>query len=159
MKFLEDIPVGERIEIGSHVFTPEEIKRFAVSFDPQPFHLDEELAAESHFGGLIASGWHTAAIWMRRFVDYAERVRREAAQAGIPVPHFGPSPGFDELKWLKPVYAGDDIAFALTFLAKRETRSRPGWGIVTILAEGRNGTGELAISFKAHVFVQKRDPG
>ena len=157
MKFLEDIPIGERLELGHHTFTAEEIKSFAAQFDPQPFHLDEGRAAESHFGGLIASGWHTAAIWMRRFVGYGDRVRREAAQAGIPVPHFGPSPGFDELKWLKPVYAGDTVAFTVEFLDKRESRSRPGWGLVTMLAEGRNGAGALAISFKPHVFVQKRE--
>ena len=157
MKHFEDIPLGQRIDLGRHAFGADEIKDFAARFDPQPFHLDEAAAARSHFRRLCASGWHTAAIWMRHFVRYAERVRREAEQAGIPAPHFGPSPGFEELKWLKPVYAADTIAFALTFLDKRDSRSRPGWGLVTMLAEGANGAGEPVISFKAKVFVKKRE--
>lgn len=157
MKFFEDITPGQRLELGHHSFTPEEIKTFAAAFDPQPFHMDEARAAESHFGRLCASGWHSATIWMKLFVRYAERVRREAAQVGTPVPHFGPSPGFEDLRWLKPVYAGDTIAYSLAFTDKRESRSHPGWGIVTMLAEGRNEAGELAISFKPSVFVQRRD--
>ena len=65
MKFFEDIRVGETVEIGSHVFTAEDIKTFAQRFDPQPFHVDDEAAARSHFGRLCASGWHTACVWMR----------------------------------------------------------------------------------------------
>jgi acyl dehydratase len=156
VKHFEDIPVGERIELGSHSFGAAEIKSFAARFDPQPFHMDEARAAQSHFGGLVASGWHTATIWMKLFVGYGERVRREAAQVGTPVPHFGPSPGFEDLRWLKPVHAGDTIRYTLEFVDKRDSRSRPGWGIVTMLAEGRNGAGELAISFKGRVFVKKR---
>ncbi|HEX2255692.1 MAG TPA: MaoC family dehydratase [Afifellaceae bacterium] len=157
MKFFDDIPIGHRIELGRHTFTPGDIKGFAARFDAQPFHLDEDAAARSHFGRLCASGWHTASVWMRHFVRYGDRVRREAEQAGIPAPHFGPSPGFEALKWLKPVYAGDTIAFALTFLDKRDSRSRPGWGLVTMLAEGTNDAGDTVISFKAQVFVEKRE--
>ena len=73
MRFFEDINVGERIELGHHRFTAEEIKAFAARFDPQPFHLDEAAAARSSFGALCASGWHTASIWMRLLVDHWQR--------------------------------------------------------------------------------------
>ena len=93
MKFFEDIRVGETVEIGSHVFTAEDIKTFAQRFDPQPFHVDDEAAARSHFGQLCASGWHTACVWMRLLIDRRRRedderrARGEAvAQLGLPRP-------------------------------------------------------------------------
>ena len=73
MKFFEDIAVGERAELGQHTFTADGIKAFARRFDPQPFHLDEAAAARSHFGALCASGWHTAAVWMRLMVEHQRR--------------------------------------------------------------------------------------
>ena len=85
MKFFEDIAVGERIELGRHIFTADAIKAFARRFDPQPFHLDEAAAARSHFGALVASGWHTAAIWMRLMVEHQRRedeAMRGARRAG-----------------------------------------------------------------------------
>ncbi len=108
MMFFEDIVVGERDEIGAHTFTAEEIKRFARAFDPQPFHLDEAAAEESHFGRLCASGWHTLAVWMKLNVRHLQRrARASARRPACRLARLGPSPGFDELKWLKPVYAGD----------------------------------------------------
>jgi acyl dehydratase len=158
MRFFDEIVIGERQRIGAHTFTVEEIQRYASAFDPQPFHMDEAKAAESHFGRLCASGWHTLAAWMRLNVrDIAERSRERAA-AGLRVPQLGASPGFDELRWLKPVYAGDTISFESEIIAKKPSRSRPRWGLVSIRNVGRNQAGEEVISFVGHVFVEVREP-
>jgi acyl dehydratase len=157
MKFFEDIAVGERRQIGSHVFTTEGIKRFATAFDPHPFHTDEKAAEDSHFGGLCASGWHTLAIWMQLNIREIERQNRNLEMAGIHVARLGPSPGFDALKWLKPVYAGDAISFETEIIAKKPSRSRPEWGLVSMHNIGRNQAGEDVISFIGHVFVERRD--
>jgi len=156
MKFFEDIVIGERAELGNHTFTAEDIKRFARRYDPQPFHLDEEAAARSHFGALCASGWHTAAIWMRLMVEY--QVREDAARRarGEAVAVLGPSPGFRELKWLKPVYAGETVSYATEIIDKRASNSRPGWALMSIRNTGINQKGELVISFISVAFVQRR---
>jgi len=106
MRFFEDMCVGDRAEIGRHIFTVEEIKSFAQRFDPQPFHLDEAAAAQSLFGVLCASGWHTACLWMRLAVEYRHREDDERRARGEPVAAVGVSPGFRELRWLSPVYPG-----------------------------------------------------
>jgi acyl dehydratase len=157
MEFFEDIPLGSRDEIGAFTFTAGEIKRFASAFDPQPFHLDEAAATESHFGGLLASGWHTQAVWMKLNVRNWQRRRSEMQAAGRPIAKVGPSPGFDELKWLKPIYAGDTITFTNEVVGKRASRSMPGWGLVTFKMTGLNQAGEEAVSFVGHVFVERRE--
>ena len=157
MMYFEDIPVGEQRTIGSHTFTADEIKRFASAYDPQSFHVDEAAAKESPFGGLIASGWHTVSVWMRLNVRDMQRTTQDRQTAGIPIARLGPSPGFDDLKWLKPVYVGDTITFESEVVAKRKSRSRPGWGLVSSRNIGRNQADEQAIAFTAHVFVEMRD--
>ena len=157
MRFFDEIAVGDVTEIGTHHFTADDIKRFAFAFDPQPFHTDEAAAAKSHFGKLCASGWHTLATWMKLNVRHMQKVAQERAAAGKAQARLGPSPGFDELKWLKPVYVGDRISFATEVIAKRPSRSRPGWGLVSIRSIGRNQAGEDVISFVGHVFVESRD--
>lgn len=156
MRFFEEIVVGEITELGGHVFTAEEIKRFASAFDPQPFHMEEAAAEASHFGKLCASGWHTTAVWMRLNVRRLQQLAGERAAAGLAEARLGPSPGFEQLKWLKPVYAGDSISFSTEVVAKRASRSRPGWGVVTMRSLGRNQAGEDVISFVGHVFVESR---
>jgi acyl dehydratase len=158
MPYFEDLRIGERNEIGSHTFTAEEIKAFAARFDPQPFHLDEEAAKRSHFGGLVASGWHSAAMWMRLAVDRRKRLAEEARARGEPVAALGPSPGFRELKWLLPVYAGDTITYATEVIDKRVSASRPGWGLMHVLNTGTNQHGKLVLSFLSTAFVERR-PG
>jgi acyl dehydratase len=133
----------------------EEIKRFAGAFDPQPFHTDEAAAEASHFGRLCASGWHTLAVWMK--LNVREMQRRAGNGDGGRQARLGPSPGFDELKWLKPVYAGDTISFTTEVIAAKASRSRPGWGLVSIRNTGVNQRGETAISFIGHVFVERRE--
>src|SRR5215207_11050012 len=105
MRFFDDIRIGDKVTIGSHLFTAEEIKTFAGQYDPQPFHLDETLAKQSHFGALVASGWHTAAQWMRNMVAYRKGEADAMRRRGEPVPVIGPSPGFKDMRWLKPVFA------------------------------------------------------
>jgi acyl dehydratase len=157
MKFWEDIAAGERSEIGSHTFTADGIKSFARRFDPQLFHLDEEAARRSHFGALCASGWHTAAMWMRLMVDHQKREDAARSARGEAVAALGPSPGFRELKWLKPVYVGDTIAYATEVIEKRASGSRPGWGLITIRNSGVNQKGEPVISFISTAFVERRN--
>jgi acyl dehydratase len=158
MKYFDDIEVGDRMTIGSHTFTAQEIKAFAAQYDPQPFHMDEAAAARSHFGALCASGWHTAAMWMRLRILYGRVEDAERAARGEPSAALGPSPGFRELKWLKPVYAGDTISYAFEVIEKRASQSRPGWGLIHVRNTGTNQKGEPVLSFISTAFVERR-PG
>src|SRR5690349_24903727 len=119
MKCWDDIAIGEKTELGRFIFTADNIKAFARRFDPQAFHLDEAAAARSHFGALCASGWHTASVWMRLMVDHQRREDEARRGRGEAVASLGPSPGFRELKWLKPVYAGDTVTYATEIVGKR----------------------------------------
>ena len=159
MKFFEDIEIGERTELGRHAFDAAGIKAFASRFDPQPFHLDESAAARSHFGALCASGWHTAAAFMRLMVEQQRREDDARRERGEPVAMHGPSPGFRDLKWLKPVYVGDTIEYAIEVIEKRPSNSRPEWGLITIRVTGVNQKGEPVISFVSVAFVQRRTDG
>ena len=161
MKFFDDIEIGAVSEFGSHTFTAEAIKRFARAYDSQPFHLDEEAAAASLFGALTASGWHTMAVMMKLI-----------AAAGGPLPaggpspagesdstdsaRLGPSPGFDDLRWLRPVFAGDTLTYRATVTDKRESRSRPGWGVVSSRFETHNAAGEKVMDVTVHDLVERR---
>lgn len=155
--FFEDLVVGSRHELGSFVFTPAEIVAFARSFDPQPFHMDEAAAAASSFGRLAASGWHTAALWMATMVQH--RRRQEAAfraAGGTALPRLGPSPGFRNLKWSRPVFAGDRITYFSEVAEKRESATRPQWGLFFHHNTGINQHGEEVFSFDGCVFVERR---
>jgi acyl dehydratase len=158
MRFFEEIELGERGRIGAHTFTAAEIKRFATAFDPQPFHLDENAAEASHFGRLCASGWHTLAVWMRLNVRAMQRRAAAPADPAAATARLGLSPGFDELKWSRPVYVGDTISFEYEVTAKRASRTRPGWGLVSVRNRGINQAGEEVISFLGHVFAERRQP-
>jgi acyl dehydratase len=156
VKYLEDIALGETYAIGRYTFGADEIKAFAGRFDPQLFHLDEAAAEASHFGALCASGWHTAAVWMRLMVEYRRRMVELARARGEPVTGMGPALGFRDLKWLKPVYAGDTIDYASEVVEARASNSRPGFGLLTIRSTGVNQNGEEVISFFSTTFVERR---
>lgn len=156
MKYFEDIQLGERIAIGRHTFKADEIKAFAARFDPQPFHVDESAAERSHFGALVASGWHTAAVWMRLMVEQRKRLAETARARGEPVAALGPALGFRELKWLKPVYVDDTIDYASEVVEMRISQSRPGVGLLSIRSTGVNQHGEPVISFVSTTFVERR---
>ena len=143
--------LGEAVEIGSYEFTPEAIKAFARKYDPQPFHVDEDAAKKSVFGGLCASGWHTAATWMKLSVQ----ARMDAGWTGPgPVPEFGPSPGFKNLKWPKPVYAGETVTFMRTAVSHRPLATRPGWRLLALRSEGFDSTGDKVLEFDSAVLVK-----
>jgi acyl dehydratase len=154
--YYEDIVIGEPIGMGSHTFTAAEIKTFAERFDPQAFHLDEAAAERSPFGRLCASGWHTMAVWMRLMVDYRQRKAAEMSARGEPLPALGPSPGFRDLRWLKPVYAGDTISYCSEVIEKRTSKSRLGWGLISIRTTGVNQSGETVVSVVSTAFAECR---
>src|SRR5438270_1392020 len=111
MRFFEDIEIGAQREFGSFTFTAHDIKKFATQFDPQRFHLDEEEGRKSLFGGLAASGWHVGSVCMKLLVADGQGRAAEAAARGEKIAVWGPSPGFRELRWIRPVLAGDTIDF------------------------------------------------
>jgi acyl dehydratase len=156
MHFFEELEIGRRREIGSFIFTAENIKKFAAQFDPQRFHLDEEEGRKSLFGGLAASGWHVGSVCMKLLVANGQRQIQEAIARGEKVAVWGPSPGFRDLRWLKPVLAGDTIAYATEVASKRASEKRPEWGIVEARNTGTNQRGELAFSLLATAFVPRR---
>jgi acyl dehydratase len=159
MWYYEDVEIGSRRAFGSFTFTADEIKRFASKYDPQRFHLSEEEGRKSLFGGLAASGWHVASVCMRLMVLSAQRLAKEAIARGETVVASGPSPGFRELRWIKPVMAGDTISFASEVESKRTSNSRPEWGLVQVRNTGTNQRGEVVFSFLGGGFVPRRNPG
>jgi acyl dehydratase len=141
MRF-DDIRLDEPVVVGTYPFSREEILAYAREFDPQPFHIDDAAAAASHFGGIIASGWHTAAAWMRLTVDEAKRNGRVA----------GISPGLDSIEWLKPVRPDDSVTYTNVVLAKRRVASRAGWALLSTESTGVNQHGELVFRMRGPVF-------
>lgn len=118
MQYFEDIEVGTKASFGRYEVTRDEVVEFASKYDPQPFHLSDEAAAETHFGRLSASGWQTCAMTMSMVVENL----KANSQAGLG------SPGIDELRWLKPVYPGDILRCETEILDKRASQSRPEMG-------------------------------
>ena len=155
MPWFEDMVIGSRQELGSHTFTEAEIIRFASKFDPQYFHVDPAAAAASPYGGLIASGWHTASTWMKLMVALIQARTDQLDEQGRK-PAAGPSPGFLELKWPNPVRPGDTVSYSTTLIEKIELRSRPEWGLIRSRNEGVNQRGELVLSFVGQALVQRR---
>jgi acyl dehydratase len=156
MRFFEDLEVGQRRELGSFTFTAELIKRFATQFDPQRFHLDEEEGRNSLFGGLAASGWHVGSACMKLLVADGQRQAREMMARGEKVAVWGPSPGFRELRWIKPVVADDTITYATEITSLRTSEKRPEWGIMQARITGANQRGESVYSLLSTAFVPRR---
>jgi len=150
--YWEEIEIGGRRELGTYRFSEEEIVRFARKYDPQPFHVDPEAAKQSIFGGLIASGWHTAAIWMKLAI--AERARSGGAS---PLLRAGVSPGYEDMRWLKPVRPGMTLRYASTTVGKVELKSRSDVAILLTRNEAHDAaTGELVFAFTGKGLVQRR---
>jgi acyl dehydratase len=139
-KYFEDFPAGSVFDCGSFAFTEDQIVTFATAYDPQRFHVDKDAAEDTIYGGLIASGWLTAAQTMRQIVDH---VLGDAAAMG--------SPGLTELGWKKPVRAGDRLRVRMTIEDARKSASRPGLGITNQLIEVLNDTGEVVLQWRAAV--------
>jgi acyl dehydratase len=143
--YWEDFREGEAHEFGSVTVTRDDIVRFASEFDPQPFHVDDEAAAKTMFGGLIASGWHTAAMAMRMMCDgYLLR----SSSLG--------SPGVEQLKWLQPVRPGDTLHMRLTVVEARPLNSRPGVGLIKSRHEVVNQHGETVMQMEGYGMFGRR---
>ena len=145
-RWFEDYVPGAVHDLGSGVVDEQEVIAFARQLDPQPFHLDKERAEESVFGGLIASGWHTACMAMRLIVDH---YLSEASSEG--------SPGIDELRWLRPVRPGDQLTVRITILDARRSRSRPERGIVRSQIDTLNQDGEVVMHLTSTIFIRCRN--
>lgn len=135
MKTFDDFQIGDAFEAGPYVVSREEIIDFARRFDPQPFHLDDEAGRATHFGGLVASGWHTAAIGHRLMTEH---VLNDTVSLG--------SPGVDELRWLRPVRPGDALTLRIEITELIPSRSKPDRGVAKMRGELRNQHGEVVMS-------------
>lgn len=142
-RWFEDIVIDEVFPLGGHTFSQEEIIRFAKLYDPQYFHTDPDLARHSHFGGIVASGWHTVSVGHRKMVDAldaeAERLRAQGDEPGIS----GPSPGVNSMTFKAPVRPGDTVSYELVVTGKRPSNSLPGWGLLFNRLTATNQHGEL----------------
>lgn len=146
LKYFEDLVVGTKASFGRYEVTREEVVEFASKYDPQPFHLSDEAAAQTYFGRLSASGWHTAAMAMRMAVENMK---------GAHITSLG-SPGIDELRWLKPVYPGDVLRCETELLDKRVSRSRPEMGITKGRTIVLNQHDEAVMTFVANGLIRTR---
>ena len=145
--------IGQIVTIGSYEFTEARIIRFAEKYDPQPFHTDSVAAKDSIFGALCASGWHTTAVWMKLNVLSMAGIIKTCMERGEKLPVFGPSPGFENLRWAHPVYAGDVIAYTAQITALRPLASKPGWSMLNHHATGTNQHGERVMEFDGAALV------
>jgi acyl dehydratase len=148
VRYFEDYRPGLVVTAGPLRVSEAEILEFARRYDPQPMHTDAEAARVGQFGGLIASGWHTAALMMRLVAT--EFLSPESGLA---------SPGIDELRWLKPVRPGDALSLRATVIEARPSRSKPDQGIVRSLAEIVNQNGEVVMTLKPISIIRRRPPG
>ena len=146
-RYFEDVTVGEVIDCGATTVTKAEIVEFAERFDPQPFHVDEEAAAESIFGGLVASGWHTAALCMRLMVE------------GMADQAFAGARGVDQLRWHRPLRPGTTLSVEVEVLRKDAEEGRPGIGHVESETRGYDDDGELLVSWTSLAMMFGRDGG
>ena len=144
-RYLEDLRVGDRFESGSYEVTENAIMQFAREFDPQPFHLDHAAAKRSVFGGLVASGWHTAAITMRLLVTSDLNLAGGAIGLGV-----------DEMRFSKPVRPGDILRLELEIVDVRQSQSKPDRGTARIRYATRNQKDEIVFTQTATVLVPKR---
>ena len=145
--YWEDLQTGSVRDLGTVTLSAEEIKDFAVQFDPQPFHMDEAAGRRSIFGNLCASGWHTCALAMKLTV---ENFLHEAASMG--------SPGVENLRWLKPVYPGDTLRLQQTIVESRALRTRADTGLVRSVWDMFNQNGEKVMRMEGYGMFRRRHP-
>lgn len=143
--YFEDLAAGQEYDLGSRTLNRAAIVDFATEFDPQPFHVDEEAAEQSIYGGLIASGWQTCCVYMRLLCD-----------SFLLQVHSMGSPGVDELRWLGPVRPGDTLSAKLRIDEVRVSKSKPDRGIIMTAGEVRNQDGDLVLTLKSPLMVRRR---
>ncbi len=146
MLYFEDIEVGRKTRFGRYEVTREEVIEFATKYDPQPFHLDDEAAAQTYFGRLSASGWHSCAMMMRMSADNM----KDNDQAGLG------SPGIDELRWVKPVYPGDVLRCESEIIDKTPSRSRPEMGSYRSNVKLINQDDEVVMTYISIGLISRR---
>ncbi len=144
-RYWEDFTVGQRFSSHTVAVTAEEIKRFASQFDPQPFHTDEAAAVGSFFGGLVASGWHTAALTMRMLVQSELKVAGGLIGMGI-----------EEVRWPRPVHPGDTLHVVLEVLEVRPLKSRPQNGLLRMQVQTFNQNEQLVQSLIVNLLAPRR---
>ena len=144
--YFEDLEEGSTASFGAYQVAREEVIDFARRYDPQPFHLSDEAAAQTHFGRISASGWHTCAMVMRMMVDNIT----ERRHAGLG------SPGLDELRWLRPVYPGDTLRVETTLIDKTPSRSRPEMGSFRSEVKVFNQDDVLIATMKSIGLIRRR---
>lgn len=155
--YIDDVPIGKKFIIGVHKFSEEDIVDYAKLYDPQPFHIDREAAKNTFFGGLCSSGILTAALWTTFSVRYNQEAMEKAAKMGLnPPPRFGVSPGFKNLNWYYPVFVGDTLVYKTEILAKRHSKSIPGWGLLTLKASAENQHGQKVIDYIPTVLLERK---
>ena len=147
-RWFEDYGIGEVIRADGVTISEAEILSFAFTYAPQPFHLDDEAAAKTHFGRLSASGWHTCAMTMAMLVENLKKNR----QAGLG------SPGMDNLRWLKPVFPGDTLRCESVVLEKRRSKSRPEMGLFKSHLQVFNQNDEPVMEMTSNGLIEVRDP-
>src|SRR5437868_15161884 len=147
MRYLEDLRPGEVFDLGEDTIREDEILEFARRFDAQPFHVDPEAARRSMYGGLIASGWHTASLFMGLLV---RALLGEVASLG--------APGLDELRWLKPVRPGDTLRGRLTVLGTRPSTKHADRGLLTCVGELFNQKDERVLLIRWSAMIARRRP-
>ena len=148
MQFYEDLAIGQKQAFGRYEVTREEVIEFASKYDPQPFHLDDDAAAATHFGRLSASGWHTCAMTMAMLVENLKANH----QAGLG------SPGIDQLRWKKPVFPGDTLRCESVVIEKRRSGSRPEMGIFKSSLTVFNQNDEPVLEMVSNGLISTRDP-
>ena len=148
MRYYEDIEVGSTSSYGNYKVTRDEVMEFASRYDPQPFHLDDDAAAQTHFGRLSASGWHTCSMTMAMMV---ENMKTEQS-AGLG------SPGVDNLRWIRPVYPGDTLRVETEITDKRRSRSRRDMGIFKSRIRTFNQDDVMVLEMNSNGLIRVLDP-
>jgi acyl dehydratase len=156
--YFEDRDIGETFDFVGHTFARDSIIAFAREYDPQQFHLDDAAAKASLFGKLAASGWHTAAIYIRGLIATRQKASADARARGVPLAAYGPSPGFKDLYWPKPVFVGDTVEFRARLADKVALKSRPSRGLLVINSQGRNQRGEIVFGITSQILAERRQP-
>lgn len=149
MLYFEDMAAGRTRRFGSYCVTREEVLEFARKYDPQPFHLSDEAAAETHFGRIAASGWHTCSMTMAMLVEHM--ATEPAASLG--------AIGIDKLRWLKPVYPGDTLSCETEILDTARSRSKPHMGRIEMRTTTFNQHGEPVLDMTSLTLIRTREPG
>lgn len=145
-RYYEDVEVGTEFTFGDYTTTKAEIVEFARQFDPQPFHVDEQAARDSMFGGLVASGWYTAAVCMRLLVEGLLEDFARAAGRGV-----------DDLRWHRPVHPGDELSIHVEFVEKTPSSALPGMGEMHARITGTNQNDETVVTWTHIGIVERRE--